>query len=120
MASTARVAGEHRGLDEGPRPGAAQGWCPAVLDTNGDGVITEWTEPDEPVDPMKGHRIQFGCYSVAVSPHDGSLWCSGIQRNDNKLVRIERGDNPPESCMAEMFEPPSWRRPSSRPWRGSR
>ena len=97
--------------DETHDPEAAQGWCPAVLDTNGDGVITEWTEPDEPVDPMKDHRIQFGCYSVAVSPHDGSLWCSGIQRNDNKLVRIERGDNPPESCMAEMFEPPELETP---------
>src|SRR5262245_42616280 len=31
---------------------ASQGWCPAVLDTNGDGKITEWTEPNQPVDPM--------------------------------------------------------------------
>ena len=97
--------------DETHDPEAAQGWCPAVLDTNGDGVITEWTEPDEPVDPMKDHRIQFGCYSVAVDPSDGSLWCSGISRTDNKLVRIERGDSPPESCKAEVFEPPELETP---------
>src|SRR6185295_13702116 len=24
---------------------ASQGWCPAVVDTNGDGRITDWTEP---------------------------------------------------------------------------
>ena len=43
---------------------AAQGWCPTVLDTNGDGVISPgWTEPDEPVDPARDHRIAYGCYS---------------------------------------------------------
>ena len=49
---------------------ASQGWCPAVIDTNGDGRITEWTEPDEPVLPDRDHRIAFGCYSVAVSHAD--------------------------------------------------
>jgi hypothetical protein len=85
---------------------ASQGWCPAVLDTNGDGKITEWTEPNEPVDPKKDHRIQFGCYGDAISPVDGSLWCSGIGRVDKTLVRIERGANPPQSCKAEVYVPP--------------
>ena len=57
---------------------ASQGWCPAVLDTNGDGKITEWTEPNQPIDPKKDHRIEFGCYCDAINPIDGSLWCSGI------------------------------------------
>jgi hypothetical protein len=83
------------------------GWCPTVLDTNGDGKITEWTEPDAPVDPKKDHRINAGCYSIAVSPKDGSLWCSGIANNDHQLVRIERGANPPQSCKAEVFTPPA-------------
>ena len=90
---------------------ASQGWCPAVIDTNGDGRITEWTEPDEAVDPSKDHRIQFGCYSVAVSHEDGSLWCSGIGRGDKRLVRIEKGSNPPETCTAECYEPPPDRMP---------
>lgn len=92
--------------DETKDAEASQGWCPAVLDTNGDGVITEWTEPDEPVDPMLDHRIEFGCYSIGVDRNDGSLWCSGIGNDDHKLVRFERGDNPPQSCKAEVFEPP--------------
>ena len=79
---------------------ASQGWCPAVIDTNGDGRITEWTEPDQPVSPSMDHRIAFGCYSVAVSHADGSLWCSGIGRGDRRLVRIDKGVNPPESCTA--------------------
>jgi hypothetical protein len=87
---------------------ASQGWCPAVLDTNGDGKITsDWTEPEQPINPTKDHRIQFGCYSVTINPKDGSLWCSGIGRGDRKLMRLEKGSNPPMTCRAEVFEPPS-------------
>ena len=83
------------------------GWCPAVIDTNGDGKIsTGWTEPDQPVDPTKDHRIVFGCYAITVNPKDGSLWCSGIGSGDKRLVRIEKGPNPPETCRADLYEPP--------------
>ena len=93
--------------DESQDAEAAQAWCPAVIDTNGDGVITRgWTEPDEPVDLTRDHRIEFGCYAPAVNPDDGSIWCSGIGRSDNKLVRLEVGANPPESCKAEVYEAP--------------
>ncbi len=85
---------------------ASQGWCPAVLDTNGDGKITEWTEPNEAVDPKKDHRINFGCYSDAINPKDGSIWCSGIGEHDTTLVRLERGLNPPQTCKAEVYVPP--------------
>src|SRR5213078_3880639 len=85
---------------------ASQGWCPAVLDTNGDGKITEWTEPNESVDPKKDHRITFGCYSDAINPKDGSIWCSGIGEHDTTLVRLERGLNPPQTCKAEVYVPP--------------
>jgi hypothetical protein len=85
---------------------ASQGWCPAVIDTNGDGRITEWTEPNQPVDPKKDHRINFGCYADAINPLDGSLWCSGIGTRDTTLVRLERGANPPQTCKAEVFVPP--------------
>jgi hypothetical protein len=86
---------------------AAQGWCPAVLDTNGDGKITEYTEMNQPADPQKDRRISFGCYSVSVNQHDGSAWCAGIGPRDNKLVRIERGNNPPQTCKAEVYEAPA-------------
>ena len=86
-----------------------------MLDTNGDGEITRgWTEPDEAIDPTRDHRIQFSCYAPAVSPADGSVWCSGIRAPDNKLLRIDVGSNPPESCMAEIFEaPPTATNPSA-------
>ena len=86
---------------------AAQGWCPGVVDTNGDGKIsTDWTEPNQPVDPKKDHRIEFGCYAIGISPTDGSIWCSGIGHDDTTLVRLERGANPPLTCRAEVYEPP--------------
>jgi hypothetical protein len=85
----------------------SQGWIPAVLDTNGDGKITKpWTEPNEPVDPTKDHRITFGCYSISVSPADGSVWCSGIGLEQNTLVRVERGSDPPATSKAEVYTPP--------------
>src|SRR5262249_27355110 len=56
---------------------ASQGWCPAVVDTNGDGKITQWTEPDQPIDPTKDHRVEIGCYQIGVDPNDkiGVTWC---------------------------------------------
>src|SRR5258705_5817152 len=87
--------------------GASQGWCPGVVDTNGDGKIsTGWTEPDQPVDPKRDHRIEFGCYAIALSPTDDSIWCSGIDHKDQTLVRLERGANPPQSCKTEVYIPP--------------
>lgn len=91
---------------------ASQGWCPAVIDTTGDGRISEgWTQPNEPVDPARDHRINFGCYSLAVNPKDGSLWCSGIGREDKRLTRVEKGANPPLTCRAEFYEPPLDQKP---------
>ena len=101
--------------DETQDAEASQGWCPGIIDTNGDGEITRgWTNPDEAIDPARDHRIQFGCYAPGLNPADGSVWCSGIGPSDNKLVRIDVGSNPPESCVAEVFEaPPSVTNPSA-------
>ena len=92
-------------FDETGDEQASQGWCPAVLDTNADGVITEWTEPDEPIDPSMDHRVNFGCYSTSVQHDDGSIWCAGGGGGDF-ITRIDFGDNPPETCIAETFSPP--------------
>ena len=90
----------------------SQGWCPAVIDTNGDGKITEgWTEPNQPVDPTKDHRMAFGCYAIGVSPKDGSVWCSSNTSEHRQLTRIEKGPNPPQTCKAELYEPPPGQTP---------
>jgi hypothetical protein len=92
-----------RKFDETKDEQASQGWCPAVLDTNGDGRITQWTEPNQPQDAKLDRRINFTCYSVGASPIDHAAWCNGA---GPQIVRIERGPNPPQSCKAELYQVP--------------
>ena len=94
---------------------AAQGWCPTVIDTNGDGVITRpWNEPDAggevEIDSTRDTRIgSLDKYRRAygVMPHpDGSVWITRRFPVPGQLLRLELGDNPPETCKSEVFEPP--------------
>lgn len=91
------------------------GWCPMVLDTNGDGHIGEWTEPGEPDDPKKDTRLIGFLYGMGVSPADGSVWYARYaygSSNDWKpgvpggLIRFVRGARPPATCQVEYYEPP--------------
>ncbi|MBM3779352.1 MAG: carboxypeptidase regulatory-like domain-containing protein [Acidimicrobiia bacterium] len=89
----------------------AGGWCPTVLDTNGDGRITQpWNEPGEAIDPARDTRIgsddeQQRGYGVIPHP-DGSVWTSRRFPVPGRLVRLELGSSPPATCRAEVFEPP--------------
>src|SRR5207249_2905903 len=48
---------------------------PWVLDTNGNGKVDEWTEPDKPAEAGKDVRIAgSGPYAVMPHPTDGSVW----------------------------------------------
>ncbi len=98
--------------DETKDASKAEGWCPQVLDTNGDGKITpdrtQWNEPEKPADPAKDTRIKgAGGYGMDAHPKDGSMWYG---RNSpsvpSAIIRFSPGNNPPESCMTESYEPP--------------
>ena len=54
----------------------AQGWAPWVLDTNGNGKLDDFTQPNALADPNKDMRITGGSgpYSVMPNPKDGSIW----------------------------------------------
>ena len=94
----------------------SQGWCPKVLDTNADGRITRpWTEPGEPVDPMRDTRIGGGFYGVIANPVDHTVWGAETGPFPGRLVRVDRGNNPPETCIAEVYEPPSIENPDVNP-----
>jgi hypothetical protein len=100
---------------------AAQGWCPTVLDTNADGKITKpWNEPvgraraqDEggggqtvgKFDAKLDTRVNAGSYGIIVSPTDQSAWSAGTSY-PGRIIRLDKGSNPPESCMSEMYENP--------------
>ena len=82
----------------------SQGWTALILDTNGDGKRGEYTEPNQPVDPTKDHRINAGFYAVSPAP-DGSIWASTLGYPGG-VVRLVRGTHPPETALAEYYEPP--------------
>src|SRR5881396_837802 len=82
----------------------SQGWTALILDTNGNGKRDAYVEPNEPVDPAKDKRVNAGLYSVAPAP-DGSVWGS-VLGFPGAIVRLNPGPNPPETALAEVYEPP--------------
>ena len=94
----------------------SQGWCPTVVDTNGDGVITRpWNEPGGEVDPGRDTRIAGFAYGVIANPVDDTAWVARTGPFPGRLVRLDRGDDPPETCIAEVYEPPSIENPAVDP-----
>lgn len=83
----------------------SQGWCPMIVDTNGDGKIGPYTEPNEPRDPKKDMRIAGFPYGIVSSPIDGAVWW-GTPGVPGRIHRMEIGNNPPETCKTEVYEPP--------------
>ena len=90
----------------------SQGWCPTVIDTNGDGTITKpWNEPQsgniENFDLTKDTRVVAGSYGLVADPEVGTVVWLSSTRYPGRVVRLDTGDNPPETCITEMYEVPS-------------
>jgi hypothetical protein len=115
----------------------AVGWCGQVLDTNGDGRITRpWNRqmrtaagdllyagdtggpvqpgaaaaqapaPSATFDPKLDTLVNYSMYSVIPSPVDDSVW--GVSESyPGYLIRLQRGNNPPSSCKAQIFKVPA-------------
>jgi hypothetical protein len=83
---------------------ASQGWTAFVLDTNGNGKRDAYTEPNQPVDPTKDHRLNFTFYGDSPAP-DGSVWGS-VQGFPGGLGHVIPGAHPPETALTEFFEVP--------------
>jgi hypothetical protein len=104
----------------------ANGWCGQVLDTNGDGKITRpWNVSrsgnsalylgdtagaangarSTALDPKLDTQVTYSLYAVIPSPVDDSVW--GVsEQYPGFLVRLQRGNNPPESCKSTVFKVP--------------
>jgi hypothetical protein len=82
----------------------SQGWTALILDTNGNGRRDPYVEPNEPLDPTKDKRFGGAFYSVAPAA-DGSIWGSYLGF-PGAVIRLSPGANPPETALAEVFEPP--------------
>ena len=56
-------------------------------------------------DPKLDTLVSFSLYGVVPSPVDDSVW--GVsERYPGYLVRVDRGKNPPQSCMTEVYKVP--------------
>ena len=90
-------------FDETGDERASQGWCPTILDTNGDGRVGEYVEPNEPIDPTKDKRVAGFAYGVIPNPVDGSIWIARPYPNPvpGQILRLD-----PETCMTELYVPP--------------
>jgi hypothetical protein len=82
----------------------SQGWTALVIDTNGNGRRDAYVEPNAPVDPTKDKRLGGAFYAVAPAA-DGSVWGS-VLGFPGAVVRLNPGSNPPETALAEVYEPP--------------
>jgi hypothetical protein len=101
--------------DETKDPVKSEGWCPFVIDTNGDGKIdpdrNNWNQPQGinvvAGDPKKDTRISGFPYGMNISPKDNSIWyAKHSPAIPSGLVRVEKGSNPPFTCKTEYYEPP--------------
>ena len=96
-----------RVFDETGDEQLAQGWCPQIIDTNGDGVITKpWNAANaETMDPALDTEVRYNLYAVIPSPVDDSVW-GASERFPGYIVRVDPGDNAPETCIAELYKVP--------------
>lgn len=108
------------------------GWCPLVLDTNGDGKITpdrkEWNLQLEGLfggegvvlhgddaaatgghapDPQKDTRIAGFNYGVGISPTDQTYWAAKYSPYvPSGILRVDPGSRPPQTCKTEYYSAP--------------
>jgi hypothetical protein len=82
----------------------SQGWTGLIMDTNGNGKRDAYVEPDQPLDPTKDKRYAGGFYGVSPAP-DGSVWGT-VLGMPGAVIRLNPGSNPPETTLAEVYQPP--------------
>lgn len=75
-------------------PAAAQGWCRLFYDTDGDGA----PNLDAPIDGAP--------YGPQQSLRDGSIWGT-VQTVPGRIIRLDLGDNPPDTCVGEAYNVPA-------------
>jgi hypothetical protein len=67
----------------------------------GAGGVAQAGGPDPKLDTLVGYSL----YAVIPSPVDNAIW--GVsERYPGYLVRVDRGNNPPSSCMTEVYRVP--------------
>ena len=83
----------------------SQGWTALIIDTNGNGKRDAYVEPNQPVDPTKDKRFGGGLLFGRAGAGRIDL---GIGARDFPAPSSGSipGANPPETALAEVYEPP--------------
>ena len=87
-------------LEETGDEAKAQGWAPVVIDTNGNGKLDDYVQPNQAVDPTKDKRLNAGLYGVGVNPSDGTVW-GAVLGYPGYVLRFD-----PKTKLSEIYEPP--------------
>jgi hypothetical protein len=101
-----------RQYDETRDEQKSQGWCPQIIDTNGDGKITKpWNAANNRnPDPKLDTEVRKNLYALIPDPNDGNIvWGASEGANGEErgyIVRLNRGRSPPESCVSEVYRVP--------------
>ncbi|MBM3779780.1 MAG: carboxypeptidase regulatory-like domain-containing protein, partial [Acidimicrobiia bacterium] len=74
---------------------AAFGQFPLILDSNANG------RQDEGDTVLRTGFL----YAVIPNPTDGSIWWAEMA-NPGSIIRVDPGSNPPETALAEYYQPP--------------
>ena len=106
LSGTGPVAGwvNTKMFDETGDAAKSQGWAPWVLDSNGNGKLDDYLEPNAPADPTKDRRITAGSgpYSVMPHPTDGSIWYAvGTFGGSPGFLRFD-----PKTKLSEVYYVP--------------
>jgi hypothetical protein len=104
-------------IKETNNPAQSQGWCPYILDTNGNGKPDlGWVEPMDrgsygftagisKVQPGKDTRIYGMGYGITTGAPDGTIW-EAVMQYPGFLLHVIPGSNPPFTCVTEIYKPP--------------
>jgi len=95
-----------RKWDETHDEQASQGWAPLIVDTNGNGKLDDYVQPNQPVDPKKDKRVLQGLYSVSENPADGTIWAV-VLGFPGTAIRFD-----PRTKLTEVYEIP-WNDPKN-------
>jgi len=63
--------------------------------------------PTVAFDPTKDTLVSYSLYAVIPSPVDDSVWGVSESPFPGMLVRMMRGNNPPETCKTQIFQVPA-------------
>jgi streptogramin lyase len=86
-----------------PAPGGAPGARGG--DARGGGARGEGARGAAPFDPKLDTMVSYSMYSVIPSPVDDTVW-GASERYPGYLIRLQRGNNPPATCMTQIFRVP--------------